>query len=134
MSYSFRKAEGVSLTLLGDVELLACIFKQINVILIKAFLLFFEPFSPSYILHCLFSRPFCIYSPLFLSLFVFCTWVSVHSEGQVDPVSNSEALAYLPHFTHRFILSFFLDFFAVRMASHCCCLQGKSRNCTPQLL
>lgn len=47
---SFRKAEQVRLTLRGAAELLALIFqKSINVILTMAFLLFFVPFSASYI-------------------------------------------------------------------------------------
>lgn len=105
---SFRKAEGVDA---ARWCWSTCIFEQINVILTEAFLLFFESFSPSYILHCFFSRPFCIYSPLCLSLFVFCTWVSVHSEGQVDPVSNQPSISLSSAFhPSLYPLSFFFLF------------------------
>lgn len=52
-------------------ELLNHLLSLLNRITSMFFLLFFVPFSPSYILHYSFSRPFWIHSPLCLSLFIF---------------------------------------------------------------
>ncbi len=84
---------------------------------------------------------FCILH--FLSLFEFtlhCAYLSsifVHGSVYTHKVKVTQ-LAIQKHqplfHISPIILSSFSRWDAVRMDSHCCCLQGKPRNCTRQLL